>query len=212
MTTVACALPASTTYAIEGSIFIAGAAVQWIRDGLGLVASAGETEAMAAALPGNAGVYLVPAFTGLGRALLGSGRARRHLRADPRRRPAARSRARLLEAVCYQTRDLMEAMAADGAPKPTALRVDGGMTRNDWVMQFLADMLDIPGRAAGGDGDDGAGRGLSRRAQGWALVVDRGHRASHWRRDRLFEPAMKSAERERLYAGWKDAVERVRRS
>jgi glycerol kinase len=210
VTTVALRLAGKVTYAVEGSIFIAGAGVQWIRDGLGLVHNAGETEAMAAALPGNAGVYLVPAFTGLGApywdpaargAIFG-------LTRDVGRPQIARA---MLEAVCYQTRDLMEAMAADGTPKPTSLRVDGGMSRNNWLMQFLADMLDIPVErpvitettALGAAYLAGLKAGL------WSSTEDI---ATHWQSDRLFQPAMKSSEREKLYAGWKDAVQRVRRS
>ncbi len=210
VTTVALRLAGKVTYAVEGSIFIAGAGVQWIRDGLGLVHNAGETEAMAAALPGNAGVYLVPAFTGLGApywdpnargAIFG-------LTRDVGRPEIVRA---MLEAVCYQTRDLMEAMAADGTPKPTSLRVDGGMTANNWLMQFLADMLDIPVErpvvtettALGAAYLAGLKVGL------WSSTDDI---AKHWRRDRLFQPAMKAGERERLYAGWKDAVQRVRRN
>jgi glycerol kinase len=210
VTTVASRLSGKTSYAVEGSIFIAGAAVQWIRDGLGLVASAGETEAMAASLPGNAGVYLVPAFTGLGApywdpaargAIFG-------LTRDIGRREIARA---ALEAVCYQTRDLMEAMAADGAPKPTALRVDGGMTRNDWLMQFLADMLDLPVERPVVTETTALGAAYLAGLQAgvWLSIADI---AKQWHRDRLFEPAIKSAERDRLYAGWKDAVGRVRRS
>jgi glycerol kinase len=210
VTTIALRLAGHTTYAIEGSIFIAGAAIQWIRDGLGLVATASETEAMAAALPGNAGVYLVPAFTGLGApywdpaargAIFG-------LTRDVGRREIARA---ALEAVCYQTRDLMEAMAADGAPRPTALRVDGGMTRNDWVMQFLADMLDLPVERPVVTETTALGAAYlaGLKAGTWSSLEDI---SRQWRRDRLFEPGMKPAERERLYVGWKDAVERVRRS
>jgi len=210
VTTVALRLAGKVTYAVEGSIFIAGAGVQWIRDGLGLVHTAGETEAMAAALPGNAGVYLVPAFTGLGApywdpnargAIFG-------LTRDVGRPQIARA---MLEAVCYQTRDLMEAMAADGTAKPTSLRVDGGMTANNWLMQFLADMLDIPVErpvvtettALGAAYLAGLKVGL------WSSTDDI---TKHWQRDQLFEPRMKPAEREQLYAGWKDAVQRVRRT
>ena len=210
VTTVASRLAGKTTYALEGSIFIAGAAVQWIRDGLGLVANAGETEAMAASLPGNAGVYLVPAFTGLGApywdpaargAIFG-------LTRDVGRREIARA---ALEAVCYQTRDLMEAMAADDAPKPTALRVDGGMTRNDWLMQFLADMLDLPVERPVVTETTALGAAYlaGLKAGVWSSIDDI---ARQWRRERLFEPAMKAPERDRLYAGWQDAVGRVRRS
>jgi glycerol kinase len=207
--TVATRLAGRTTYALEGSIFIAGAAVQWLRDGLRLFANAAETEALAAGLAGNAGVYLVPAFTGLGApywepdargAIFG-------LTRDVGRAEIARA---ALEAVCYQTRDLMRAMAADGAPAPTALRVDGGMTRNDWLMQFLADMLALPVErpvvtettALGAAYLAGLATGL------WSSTEDI---ARHWRRDRLFEPGMAPAERDRLYAGWQDAVARVRR-
>ena len=205
--TVASRLAGRTAYALEGSIFIAGAAVQWLRDGLGLFASAGESEALAAGLSGNGGVYLVPAFTGLGApywdpdargAILG-------LTRDVGRAEIARA---ALEAVCYQTRDLMEAMAADGAPRPTALRVDGGMTRNDWLMQFLADTLALPVErpevtettALGAAYLAGLASGL------WGSLEDI---ASNWRRERLFEPRMAAAERSRLYDGWRDAVDRV---
>ncbi len=209
VTTVALRLAGKATYAVEGSIFIAGAGVQWIRDGLGLVHSAGETEAMAAALPGNAGVYLVPAFTGLGApywdpnargAIFG-------LTRDVGRSEIARA---MLEAVCYQTRDLMEAMAADGTPKPTSLRVDGGMTANNWLMQFLADMLDIPVERPVVTETTALGAAYlaGLRAGLWSSTDDI---ARHWRRDRLFQPVMKAGERDKLYAGWMDAVERVRR-
>jgi glycerol kinase len=207
--TVASRLAGRTTYALEGSIFIAGAAVQWLRDGLGLFASAGESEALAAGLSDNGGVYLVPAFTGLGApywdpdargAILG-------LTRDVGRAEIARA---ALEAVCYQTRDLMEAMAADGAPSPTALRVDGGMTRNDWLMQFLADTLALPVErpevtettALGAAYLAGLASGL------WGSVEEI---AQNWRRERLFEPRMAAAERAQLYDGWRDAVDRVRR-
>jgi glycerol kinase len=210
VTTVALRLAGKVTYAVEGSIFIAGAGVQWIRDGLGLVQNAGETEAMAASLPGNAGVYLVPAFTGLG-APYWDPRARGAifgLTRDVGRPQIARA---MLEAVCYQTRDLKEAMAADGTPEPKSLRVDGGMTRNNWLMQFLADMLDIPVErpvitettALGAAYLAGLKAGL------WSSTEDI---ATHWQSDRLFEPAMQAGERDKLYAGWKDAVQRVRRT
>jgi glycerol kinase len=209
VTTVALRLAGKVSYAVEGSIFIAGAGVQWIRDGLGLVAKAGETEAMAAALPGNAGVYLVPAFTGLGApywdpdargAIFG-------LTRDVGRREIARA---MLEAVCYQTRDLMEAMAADGAPRPTALRVDGGMTKNNWLMQFLADMLDIPVERPVVTETTALGAAYLAGLKGglWSSTEDI---SRHWQREHLFEPAMKAGERDGLYAGWKDAVARVRR-
>jgi glycerol kinase len=207
--TVAARLAGRTTYALEGSIFVAGAAVQWLRDGLGLVANAAESEALAAGLSGNDGVYLVPAFTGLGApywdpdargAILG-------LTRDVGRAAIVRA---ALEAVCYQTRDLMEAMAADRAPQPTALRVDGGMTRNDWLMQFLADTLGLPVERPAVTETTALGAAyLAGLASGlWGSVEDI---ARHWRRERLFEPRMAPTERARLYDGWRDAVARVRR-
>ena len=210
VTTIALRLSGKASYALEGSIFVAGAAVQWIRDGLGLVANAGETEAMAASLPGNSGVYLVPAFTGLGAPYWDPGArgAIFGLTRDVGRREIARA---ALEAVCYQTQDLMEAMAADGAPKPTALRVDGGMTKNDWLMQFLADILDLPVERPVVTETTALGAAYlaGLRAGLWSSTQDI---AKHWQRDRLFEPAMKAGERDRLYAGWKDAVARVKGS
>ncbi|MEA2780272.1 MAG: glycerol kinase [Rhodospirillaceae bacterium] len=209
VTTVAARLAGKTSYAVEGSIFIAGAAVQWLRDGLGLIAAAADTEAMAAALPGNAGVYLVPAFTGLGApywepeargAIFG-------LTRDIGPREFARA---TLEAVCYQTRDLMEAMAADGAPRPTALRVDGGMTGNDWLMQFLADILDLPVERPVVTETTALGAAYLAGLQA-GLFKSIEDIARQWRRDRLFEPRMSTGDRDRLYAGWQDAVRRVRR-
>jgi glycerol kinase len=141
--TLAYRIAGKASYALEGSIFVAGATVQWLRDELKLIATAGDSEALAAGVGGTGGVYLVPAFTGLGApywdpaargAIFG-------LTRDVGRREIARA---MLEAVCYQTRDLMEAMAADGAPKPTALRVDGGMARNAWFLQCQADLLGLP--------------------------------------------------------------------
>ena len=141
LTTVAYRLEGVATYALEGSIFMAGASVQWLRDDLGLVDSAGETATLAAGLETNEGVYLVPAFTGLGAphwnpyargTLLGMTRATT---------PAHIARA-TLEAVCYQSAELLGAMAEDSGQSPARLRIDGGMARNDWLAQFLADISD----------------------------------------------------------------------
>ena len=209
VTTVGVRIKGRTTYALEGSIFIAGAAVQWLRDRLGFIAQSSETAAIAAGLPGNAGVYLVPAFTGLGApywepeargALFG-------LTRDVGRAEIVRA---ALEAVCYQTRDLMQAMAADGAPRPTALRVDGGMSANDWVMQFLADILGLAVERPVVTETTALGAAYVAGLQA-GLFASTAEIAKRWRRERLFEPKMKEAERDRLYAGWQDAVERVRR-
>ena len=208
LTTLAYRLDGRPTYAVEGSIFAAGATVQWLRDGLKLIAAAGDSEALAAGVAPDHGVYLVPAFTGLGApywdpaargAIFG-------LTRDTGRAEIVRA---ALEAVCYQTRDLMAAMAEDGAARPTALRVDGGMATNDWTMQFLADILDLPVErpvvtettALGAAYLAGLGVGL------YASTADL---ARHWRCERRFEPHMAADRRETLYAGWRKAVARVR--
>ena len=144
MTTIAYQLEGRRTYALEGAIFVAGAAVQWLRDGLGLVAAAAETGALAAKADPAQEVYLVPAFVGLGAphwdaeargAIFG-------LTRGTTRKELARA---ALESVGYQTRELIEAMQEDWpADAGTVLRVDGGMTASDWTMQFLADILDAP--------------------------------------------------------------------
>jgi len=143
LTTIAYRLAGQTSYAVEGSIFTAGAAVNWLRDGLCMITEAAETEALAASVDDNGGVYLVPAFTGLGAP---------HWRPDARgliagltlSTTAAHLARAALEAVGYQTADLIDAMTSDGAAKPPVLRVDGGMTANDWLCQFLADLLGVP--------------------------------------------------------------------
>ncbi len=213
LTTVAWRLDGRTTYAIEGSIFIAGAAVQWIRDGLGLIADAAESEAIAAALPDTAGVYLVPAFTGLGApwwdpdargAILGLTRA-------STREHVVRA---ALESVCYQTADLMRAMAEDvaaaGVARPPAeLRVDGGMVRNGWLCQYLADILDRPvDRPAVTETTALGAAYLAGLAVGLHPSMEA--IAASWRRERRFLPAMDAATREARLEGWRDAVSRVR--
>ena len=141
--TVAYRLGGEVAYALEGSIFIAGAAVQWLRDALRIIGRAPETEALAKSLPDNEGVYLVPAFAGLG-APHWDPEARGALFGLTRDSGVAHFARAALESVAYQTRDLMVAMAADAGKAPDTLRVDGGMTANDWLMQFLADVLDMP--------------------------------------------------------------------
>ena len=208
LTTLAYRLGGQATYATEGSIFVAGAAVQWLRDGLKLISAAGDSASLAASLKGNNGVYLVPAFTGLG-APYWDPAARGAILGLTRDTGIAEIVRSALEAVCYQTRDLMAAMAEDGATEPRALRVDGGMARNDWVMQFLADILHLPVErpvvtettALGAAYLAGLTAGI------FSSTADV---AARWRRDRLFEPAMAADQREALYAGWQAAVARVR--
>lgn len=141
LTTVAYRLDGKPTYCLEGSIFVAGAAVQWLRDGISVVDHAKETETLAQSLPSNEGVYLVPAFTGLG-APYWDPDARASILGMTRDTGRAHLVRAALEAVCYQTADLFAAMASDGV-KPKALKVDGGMVANDWFVQFLSDLIEV---------------------------------------------------------------------
>ena len=141
LTTVGYRLNGKTTYALEGSIFVAGAAIQWLRDGLNLIRDASETEALARRAGSAGGVYLVPAFTG-GGALVGPP-CRGALLGLTRDTGIAEVVAAGLEAVCYQSRDLLDAMAADCGTRPTTLRVDGGMVVNNWLSQTLSDVLGV---------------------------------------------------------------------
>ena len=210
LTTVCYRLDGKVTYAIEGSIFIAGAAVQWLRDGLGLIQSASETEALASSLADNRGVYLVPAFTGLG-APYWDARARGGLFGITRDTGVAEIVRATVESVCYQTRDLLQAIANDGATNLTALRVDGGMVANDWLMQFLADIVDL--RVERPLVTETTALGAAYLAGVQAGVYESlDDVTANWRMDRGFEPTMNVSERERLVSGWSKAVSRVRES
>jgi glycerol kinase len=209
LTTLAYRLDGRPTYAIEGSIFVAGAAVQWVRDGLGLIVRADEAEALARAAHPARRVYMVPAFTGLG-APYWDAEARGAifgLTRDVGRPEILRA---ALEAACYQTRDLIEAMRADGAA-PQSLRVDGGMVVNNWFVQCLADTLGMPvERPRFTETTVLGAAALAGLAAGLYPSLD--VLAQRWQRDALFEPALDPAEREARYAGWRDAVARVRAS
>ena len=210
LTTTAYRLKGKPTYAIEGSIFVAGAAVQWLRDGLKLVANAGETEAISRSTSGTNGVYLVPAFVGLG-APYWDPDARGALLGLTRDSGVSEVVRATLESVAYQTKDLMTAMDSDirGDGKPTAVRVDGGMVANDWVCQFLADMLDLPVERPEMTETTALGAAyLAGLETGLYSSTDAIGEA--WQRNRRFEPAMSEDERSRLYTGWQDAVRRVR--
>ena len=164
LTTVGYRLNGKTTYALEGSIFVAGAAVQWLRDGLGIIDSAEQTEAMAASLESNHGVYLVPAFTGLG-APHWDPDARGAIFGITRDTGPAQLVRATLESVCYQTFDLLEAKRRDGLT-PTRLRVDGGMVQNNWLCQFLVRPARHRRRTSGANRNHRARRRLSRRFAG----------------------------------------------
>lgn len=210
LTTVGYRLKGQVTYGLEGSIFIAGAAIQWLRDGIALISHARETEAMAQEVGVEHGVYMVPAFTGLGAPYW-----------DPEARGALFGLTRDtgikdivtagLQSVAYQTKDLIHAMEGDGAGKPTTLRVDGGMVANNWVVQFLCDVLNvnvdrpaiIETTALGAAYLAGLQVGVYKSLEEIAEL---------WHCQRHFTPQMDDVLRNRLYSGWLDAVKRVRRS
>jgi glycerol kinase len=209
LTTVAYQLKGKRTYALEGAIFIAGAAVQWLRDSLRFIGKADEVNALAQGADPAEQVYLVPAFVGLGAPHWDADARGAILGLTRNSGPAEIARA-ALEAVGYQTRDLLEAMRADWPGlADTVLRVDGGMTASDAAMQFLADILGAPVDRP---------KVLETTALGVAYLA--GHQAgvcpdpsgfsATWRLDRRFEPAMDAATRARKWAGWQDAVARVR--
>ena len=206
LTTVAWRIDGHTSYALEGSIFMTGATLQWLRDELRIIDSAAESEALAASVPHTGGVYLVPAFTGLGaphwdmyaRGLLVGltrGTTRSHIvRAA-------------LEAMAYQTRDVIDRMAAAGVGVST-LRVDGGAAANDLAMQFQSDILQIPVQRP---------RLVETTAWGAACLAglavgywqDQDELAACWRAEREFTPRMPAARCEALYGGWQEAVRRA---
>ena len=207
LTTIAYRLNGIVTYALEGSILSAGAAIQWLRDGLGLITHSADVEALAASVPDSGGVYLVPAFTGLGApywdpdargGILGLTRA-------TSRGEIARA---TLDSVAYQTYDLLDAMAADGL-RPETLKVDGGMAQNDLFMQRLADVLGLAVRRPANPESTafgvaclaGLGCGLYRSVQEIAALS---------RSETRFEPTMNAADRDLQIAGWRNALRRVR--
>jgi glycerol kinase len=207
LTTVGYRLNGKTTYALEGSIFVAGAAIQWLRDGLHLIRDARETEALARRVGSAGGVYLVPAFTGLG-APWWDPHARGALMGLTRDTGIAEVVTAGLEAVCYQSRDLLDAMAADCGTRPTTLRVDGGMVVNNWLSQTLSDVLGVcvdrpvvtETTALGAAYLAGLGVGLYASLESIA---------EQWRCERGFSPALAEPERQKRYQGWRDAVARV---
>ncbi len=208
VTTIAWGRGGRVEYALEGSIFVAGSALQWLRDGLGLISDASESEAAARAVEDTGGVYLVPAFVGLG-APYWDERARGALLGITRGTTREHVIRATLESIAYQTRDVVECVHADSGLALEALRVDGGASRNDFLMQFQADLLGVPVErpallettAKGAAALAGLGVGF------WsdpAEVESSGEIT-------VFEPALDEERREALYAGWKRAVERSRR-
>ncbi|MBX3276658.1 MAG: glycerol kinase GlpK [Acidobacteria bacterium] len=208
LTTVGWERDGKTEYALEGSVFIAGAAVQWLRDGLGLIAQAAETEALATSVSDNHGVYFVPAFVGLG-APYWDQNARGAIVGLTRGSTRAHLARAALEAMAYQTRDVVECMQRDSGIKVRELRVDGGATKNDFLCQFQADLLGVPvvrpvvteTTALGAAYLAGLAVGFWKNAR---------EIASQWQVEKRFEPRIKRSERDRLYSGWLEAVARVR--
>ncbi len=208
LATAAGAPSGSRAYALEGSVAVTGSAVQWLRDGLGMIANAAETEPLARSVPDTGGVYFVPAFSGLFAphwdmtargAIVGLTRfaTRAHLvRAT-------------LEAIAFQSREVLEAMLSDTGRVPAELKVDGGATSNDFLMQLQADVLGLPVVRPKVLETTALG---AAQAAGLAIGAYRslGDLARLWRRDRVFEPEWSSARREEAYRGWKRAVERSR--
>jgi len=207
LTTLAWQRGGAREFALEGSVFVAGAAVQWLRDGLGLIRRAEEVEALAASVPDNGGVYLVPAFTGLG-APHWDAYARGTIAGLTRGSTAAHLARATLEAIAYQNVDILRAMQADSDIALRELRVDGGAARNDLLMQFQADVLGVPvvrprvleSTALGAAALAGTGVGL------WSEEA----LEQRWAAQRVFEPAMDADRRAALLEGWARALARAK--
>jgi glycerol kinase len=194
-----------TAYALEGSIFSAGSAVQWLRDGLGVIETSAESEGLAASLADNGGVYLVPAFTGLG-APWWNAEARGGVVGLTRDTTKAHFARAVLESLAYQTHDLLDALVADGAPRPPVLKVDGGVTANGWAMQFLANLCDIPVERPAIQ--EMTALGAARLAAFGVGLIDRLDVPSEAAPTR-WEPAFEASHRAALLEGWRAAVEGV---
>ena len=209
LTTVAWRIGGRTEYALEGSIFIAGAVVQWLRDGLGLIKTSSEVESLAAQVPDTGGVYLVPAFAGLG-APHWDQYARGLMAGITRGTTSAHIARAALEGIAYQVHDVLEAMQSDSGIKLKELRVDGGACANNLLMQFQADMLGVPVVRP---------RVSETTALGAAYLAglavhywkDTAEIAKQWQADRRFIPAMKPARRQQLLSGWKKALSRAKK-
>jgi glycerol kinase len=208
LTTVAWQIDGRTEYALEGSVFIAGAAVQWLRDGLGIIRSSADVEPLAGSVPDNGGVFLVPAFTGLG-APHWDPYARGTIVGITRGTTAAHLARATLESIAFQVTDLLRAMENDAGITLAELRVDGGATCNDLLMQFQADLLGVPVvrprvseiTALGAACLAGLGVGYWR---------DREEISRHWQEERVYTPTMPAARSEELMRRWRLALERAK--
>ncbi|WP_342753223.1 glycerol kinase GlpK [Shouchella clausii] len=205
LTTIAWGLDGKVEYALEGSIFVAGSAIQWLRDGIKLLESAKDSEAYAKRIESADGVYVVPAFVGLGTPYWDSDArgAMYGLTRGTTREHIVRA---TLEALAYQTKDVMEAMESDSGLESKKLRADGGVVKNDFLMQFQSDLLDAPVERPTINETTALGAAY---LAGLAVGVwkDKQEIADKWKIDRSFEPEMEKTERETLYGGWKTAIE-----
>jgi len=209
LTTIAYRLNGETRYALEGSIFVAGSAIQWLRDQLKIIAHAADSEAIAMRTGVVDNVYLVPAFAGLG-APYWDPDARGAILGLSLDSSADQIITASLQSIAYQTVDLMRAMADDGL-SPALIRVDGGMVGNNWFLQFLADMLALPVERPLNVESTALGAAFLAGLQS-GVYQSQDEIAALWQSDRQFEPAMDPALRDRLYRGWQQAVDRVRSS
>lgn len=208
LTTMAWARGRERSFALEGSVFVGGAVVQWLRDGLGIIRSSAEIEGLAASVPDSDGVYFVPAFTGLG-APHWDAYARGTLSGLTRGSTRAHIARAALDGIAYQVADILTAMQADAGMPVTELRVDGGAAANNLLMQFQADLLGVPVVRP---------RQLESTAQGAAYLAglasgfwqDEAEIASLWKADRVFEPSMAAERKAALLAGWAKALEKAR--
>ena len=206
LTTVAWKIGGTTTYALEGSVFVAGAAVQWLRDGLKAIAASADVERLTSEVKDTDGVYLVPAFVGLG-APYWDPRARGAIVGLTRNTTIAHIARAAVEAMAYQTRDVLEIMQVESKLPLTTLKVDGGAAANAMLLQFQADLLNVTVRRPVVAETTALGAAyLAGLAVGYWKGLD--DVAGNWALDREFRPAMEPAVRERLYAGWKKAVGR----
>ncbi len=208
LTTLAYQLDGERTYALEGSIFSAGSAVQWLRDGLGIIPDAPTSQPLAESLDSNGGVYMVPAFTGLGAPYWDPDARGAVVGINRDTGPAHFARA-VLESVGYQTLDLIRAMAGDAGDMPVELRIDGGMAANDWLCQFVADMVGCPVRRPANIETTVLGAALLA-GLGAGIYSSLDDLKSVWQDDRTWTTQMGDDTRDRLYDGWQDAVRRTR--
>jgi len=208
LTTVGWGIGGKTIYALEGSVFIAGAVVQWLRDGLGIIKHSADVEKLAASVPDNGGVYLVPAFAGLG-APHWDQYARGSISGLTRGSTAGHIARAALEGIAFQVADILSAMEADAGIKLKELRVDGGASANNMLMQFQADLLGVPVVRPAVQETTALGAAyLAGLAVGfWNNQEEIGRQ---WKVDHTFQPAMKSDKRDKLRATWNKALERAK--